>query len=203
MSILGIIENKSRRGHLRVRWMNGVKETTNMGLQKLCEVVLDRTKWRRMRDRRVTRCRYDMAKTKTSSILGYAICLGTVSTISSAIDLDALVRQCPDKLRCVTCENLCTGPKILCPAEFLCNRIRALELKYSPGGANRPRNITMCCHLVSAMNDNLLGCVHSCCNRFLRISYVAQRHAHVFELFHLNQLYVSTVHNLYCLCRSP
>ena len=46
-----------------------------------------------------------------------------VPTISSAIDLDAFVRQCPDKLRCVTCTNLCS-------------RIRELELKYSPGGAN-------------------------------------------------------------------
>ena len=39
-------EGKSRRGQQRMRWLNGIIDSTDMGLSKLQEMVKDREAWR-------------------------------------------------------------------------------------------------------------------------------------------------------------
>ena len=43
--ILGKIEGRKRRGHQRVRWLNGITSAMDMNLGKLCEIVGDRETW--------------------------------------------------------------------------------------------------------------------------------------------------------------
>ena len=40
--MLGKIEGKRRRGRQRMRWLDGIIDTTDMNLSKLCEIVKDR-----------------------------------------------------------------------------------------------------------------------------------------------------------------
>ena len=43
--MLGKIEGRKRRGHQRVRWLNGITSAMDMNLGKLCEIVGDRETW--------------------------------------------------------------------------------------------------------------------------------------------------------------
>ena len=43
--MLGKIEGRRRRGHQRMRWLNGVTDAMDMGLGKLQEMVRDREVW--------------------------------------------------------------------------------------------------------------------------------------------------------------
>ena len=40
--VLGKIEGRRRRGHQRMRWLDGITDATNMNLGKLWEMVKDR-----------------------------------------------------------------------------------------------------------------------------------------------------------------
>ena len=43
--ILGKVEGRRRRGHQRVRWLDGITNAVNMNLGKLWEMVRDRQAW--------------------------------------------------------------------------------------------------------------------------------------------------------------
>ena len=68
--MLGKIEGRRRRGHLRMKWLNGITNAMDMNLGKLREMVRDREVWCAA-DHGVTKSQTQLSNKRDSTGLPY------------------------------------------------------------------------------------------------------------------------------------